>query len=113
MSFDPSTNAAALAALVARCEWGQFTQTSVATQQIAAGHRLQPLFAVVVSQPRTALSWACRYRGRDRRGASLIVNNAQLQLGIAALLFEAAGTLDAIDLQDASFGANPNPNATR
>ena len=111
MGLNPTTNAAQLAALIARCDYQQFALTSISTTLLNAGHPYQAEFPVP-SGSLVALGWTGVYRGRTLPGSQqppLIVGASNIQSGQAAVLTAAADFLNGMDLQAASAGANPNP----
>lgn len=114
MSFDPSTNAAVLAALVARCDFAQFT---IVTQALTTfrnlGHPYQSTFNLVPGAMAMAIWFTAVYRGVRRIGPKLIVDSKFVTIGTAAVLDHAVSTLDALDLEASRDGANPNPYAPR
>lgn len=113
MSFDPSTNAAQLARLVARCDYQQFFPSSMPTMFRSKGHPFQAFFSLA-SSDLVALSWTGSYRGVFYRVSPqpvLCVPASEQAVGMAALLTSASQFLDELDLQASSFGANPNPYA--
>lgn len=122
MSFDPTNNAAVLAALVVRADYGQFEiLEDDATKLFDAGHVMQPLFPIRMFSP-IALSWRATYRG-IRYGYEamppngnplnadkpLIVPFASKARGIACVLTSAGNFFDGLDRMAMTMGANPNP----
>jgi hypothetical protein len=112
MGFDPRTNSAQLAALVARCDYKQFALTSVPTKLSNAGHPYQGEFPGPAVSP-TAVGWTAVYRGRILNGSQQppLIASASVagSFGEAAVLTAAKDFLDGLDLMAASQGANPNP----
>jgi hypothetical protein len=109
VSFDPSTVAAQVQALIARCDFGQFALTTTSgTTQLSAGHPYQNSFLVTPATPKSAISWSGVYRGSAVSQPPLIVNTAQSSAGQAAVLDAASKYLDQADLHADQQGANPN-----
>ncbi len=109
MSFDPSTNAAQIVALQARCDYAQFTVSVVATQLLNGSHPYQPQFSVrPPASSNVAISFSCVYRGAKVSQPPLICLASQTALGTAAVLDAASNVLNTLDLRADFDGANPN-----
>jgi len=112
MSFDPSTNAAQMQALIARCDYGQFTLTITSgVTLLNAGHPYQSMFPVAPGMALSAIFWSGTYRGVRRTEPPLIMQTAQSAQGQAAVLQGASNLLDLADLHASQQGANPNTYA--
>lgn len=111
MNFDPVNNTAKCAALVERSDDRSFTIEALSTVNYVAGHEYQSSFPVHPLKPRLAITWRARYRGLQRAGLPLIVDQTQKDIGYAAALDSAAKTFDELDLRASGDGANPNPLA--
>lgn len=106
--FDPANNAALTAALVARCDAGQFTLTVAATS--LAKVPLPPLDrAFGPASPATArvVTYSAVYRG-TRLSESLVCDLSQVPYAEAAMLQRALDQVSATDARLATLGA-PNP----
>lgn len=112
VSFDPSTNAAQLAALVARCFPQPFTVSVVSTSTLNGQHPYQPQFYVAPPASRNvAVSFSCTYRGIKVSQPPLICNSTQQALATAAVLDAATNVLNTLDLRADFDGVNPNAYA--
>lgn len=106
--FDPSTFDARLAALVARCDYGQFALSDVATARRFLPHRYARHF-----EPRSPadgarlVTWTATYRGR-RAAEQLVCDGGLVESARVAMLASAQETLDLINRQLAVQGA-PTP----
>ena len=121
MSFDPSTNVAQLAALVARCDYQQFTLTTVATT-LRSGQTAIPYLGSSSTHPFqaffkpqtnnvVAITFAATYRGETYNGPPLMADVSNQAVAQAGALTYAAEFLNLIDLRASRDGANPNPYA--
>lgn len=114
MSLDPSLNSSQLAALVARCDYGQFeVYTVTPTPLLDANHPHQAMFSLKIGQPtlNESVMFVATYRGRKIMGPMLIAPTTQDALANAAVLDHANNVLDLLDLQAGRDGANPNTYA--
>lgn len=108
MNFDPSTVAAQLAALQARCDFQQFSVTITTTKQTSDGHPFQGFFTPTTNTI-VALQWNGVYRGLPRTQPPLFADSNRQSQAEAALLAAAADFLNQLDLQAVALGDNPNP----
>jgi hypothetical protein len=122
VSFDPSTIATQQAALVARCDYQQFTFTVTPSSQLRAGQSSIPFlgsssmhpyqqFFTPTSDDVVAITFVAVYRGETYNGPPLMADASNQPVAQAAALTYANEFLNLIDLRASRDGANPNPYA--
>ncbi len=105
MGFDPSTNAAVLAALQNKVATAfpiqnanfQFVQAS--TLRLKGDSRYQLALPVDQRRTRTALAWSAVYRFKVMPGTLIVCQQGQEPLAEAMLLQEATDMINAMDLK--------------
>lgn len=107
MSFDPSTNAANLAALQARCDYQQFVVSVSTTQLLQSQHPNQAQFIVTTQGPNVAISFTAVYHKVKFTQVPLICATSQQAAGTAAVLNDAQNILNLFDLRADFDGATP------
>lgn len=121
MSFDPSTIAVVLSALIARCDYQQFTMTTSApaAPTLISGQRSLSLlgssekhpfqdYFKPVSQSVVTITWTAVYHGQTYSRQPLIADASKQAMAQAAVLQDATDFLNLIDLRASRDGANPN-----
>lgn len=105
-ALDPTSAAARLAAIIARCDAEQFTLTATTTQARFIPH---PLGAVFVPRSTSVvqLTWSAIYRGAPW-GDSLVCDSGVQALASAALVDYATQVLDLVDLRRRGSGYDGN-----
>lgn len=106
MSFNPTQNAAVLAALQARVDakfpnqGANFALVSFEpSPRFSGDSKFQASTPVNPKQTRTAIAWSAVYRGRNVPGTTIVCNagTATEAMATAMLLTEASEVLDLID----------------
>jgi hypothetical protein len=103
--LDPATIASLTAALVARCEFGEFsvtaTPTSLVFPPITPRADICPVQAncvVIQGQPRVLVEWSARFR-QHVYGEKVVIAQSLQAYAVAMMTVRANTVLDLLDLQ--------------